>query len=175
MNILRLFKMFVFGATGLFIVITLFSLLIPSRVRVSRITVINDVTPGRVYNEVSNFGRWKNWHPVFKSDSTTIAFTDSSKRSCDVSYNNSVAHLSITFLEATSIKFDLFSNSQNDIHNEITLTNLTGSHSVQVEWLASIKLRWYPWEKFYGIFIDKLSGPGYEAALNGLKSFLEKK
>jgi hypothetical protein len=34
-------------------------------------------------------------------------------------------------------------------------------------------MKWYPWEKFSGIFVDKMTGPGYQAALNELKDFVE--
>jgi hypothetical protein len=43
-----------------------------------------------------------------------------------------------------------------------------------VEWRSLTRLHWYPWEKFYAIFMDKITGPGYEAALNGLKEIVEK-
>ena len=44
---------------------------------------------------------------------------------------------------------------------------------MQVEWNAVTRLKWYPWEKFYGIFIEKSSGQGYEDALNSLKTYVE--
>jgi hypothetical protein len=52
---------------------------------------------------------------------------------------------------------------------------VTDSSAMQVEWRVLTKLKWYPWEKFYGIFIDKLTGPGYEVALNNLKELAENK
>lgn len=175
MNLLRLLKAFIVGFVCLFFVITLFSLVIPSTVKVSRITVINNVTPAEVYEQIAYLQNWKNWHPVFKSDSATVTFADSAHKTCDVVYNGTTTHLSLTFLDTVLIKFDLLTKKQNDTKVEMHLTNLQGQQSVQVEWRASTKLRWYPWDKFYGIFLDKLSGPGYEAALSGLKDFLESK
>ncbi|MEO6721284.1 MAG: SRPBCC family protein [Ferruginibacter sp.] len=175
MKLLRLLKAFFIGFICLFIVITIFSLIIPSNIKVSRVTVINNVTPGRVYAQIANLQNWKNWHPVFKSDSAIVTFTDSGRRSCDIVYSGSTTHLSITSLDPGAIKFDLRSGNENPIHVEMHLTGLPDQKSVQVEWRALTRLHWYPWEKFYGIFIDKLSGPGYEAALKGLKDFLELK
>jgi hypothetical protein len=36
-------------------------------------------------------------------------------------------------------------------------------------------MKWYPWEKAKGIFLDKVSGPQYEAALANLKKAVETK
>ena len=84
--------------------------------------------------------------------------------------------LSITkqFSDSAVIKFLLQSKGENDLANEIHFTALPAQDVVQVSWVATTHLHWYPWEKFYAIFIDKLTGPGYEQALNGLKDYLEK-
>jgi len=172
---MRLVKAFLAGAIGLFIVMTLLSLLIPSKVKVSRTVLINNTSRAKVFEQVATLTNWKNWHPVFKNDSAIVTFTDPLKNACDISYNGTTTHVAITSLSAQQIDLVLLSKKQNDIKVEIRLSNLPGQQSVQVEWKAITKLNWYPWEKFFGIFLDKLSGPGYEAALTGLKDFLESK
>ena len=77
--------------------------------------------------------------------------------------------------DSTSIKFLLQAEGENDIDNDIVITRYPSQQSVQVEWRAITKLHWYPWEKFYGIFIDKLTGPGYEAAFKGAEGIYGKK
>ena len=62
---------------------------------------------------------------------------------------------------------------ENEVINMISILPLPDSNQVQVEWRSLTKLKWSPWEKFYGIFVEKLTGPGYEAALNSLKSYTE--
>jgi hypothetical protein len=69
---MRLIKAFLVGAIGLFIVITLLSLLIPSTVKVSRTTLINNTTSAKVLDQVVNLSNWKNWHPVFKNSDTNV-------------------------------------------------------------------------------------------------------
>ena len=64
---------------------------------------------------------------------------------------------------------------ENDVENIISVTAVNAGSEIQVEWRVLTKLKWYPWEKFYGIFIDKITGPGYELALNNLKDLAEKK
>ncbi|MBK7088132.1 MAG: hypothetical protein IPH56_04180 [Chitinophagaceae bacterium] len=43
----------------------------------------------------------------------------------------------------------------------------------QVQWRSFTKLKWYPWEKFRGLFLEKMIGESYKAALNALKTKLE--
>jgi hypothetical protein len=42
-----------------------------------------------------------------------------------------------------------------------------------VEWWIVEKTGWLPWNKFYGIFADKLKGPVLEKGLDQLKTVLK--
>jgi hypothetical protein len=173
---MRLIKAFLTGAIGLFIVITLLSLLIPSNVKVSRTTLINNTTKGKVFEQVDNLSNWKNWHPVFKNADSKINMLNeagNSNPSAEILYGNKSAKLIITSADSNAIKFNLQSPGENDIQNEIIISTIPQQANVQVEWRAFNHLKWYPWEKFYGIFIDKLTGPGYEQSLKSLKDYLE--
>lgn len=173
----RFIKAFLFGITGLFLVVTLLTLLITSNVRVSRATVINNTSIDKIYQQIVDLKNWKNWHPIFKTGVAVINFTNKTvdkNAACDIVYNNKTTHLLITNIDSTSVKFILQSPGENDIENTIILSQLSSDKEIRVEWRAVTKLHWYPWEKIYAIFIDKISGPGYDAALNGLKDFIEK-
>jgi len=173
---MRLIKPFLICITGLFIVITLLSLLIPSKIKVSRATVIN-ASANKIAAEIKDLKNWKNWQPLFKSDSAIITFSTPSNTShayCDITYNNKVTHLQVTNIDSSSIQFLLTAPGEDVIENEIAITPVVDGQ-VQVEWKALTILPWYPWEKFYGIFIDKLTGSGYENSLQGLKNYIESK
>ncbi|MEO6729735.1 MAG: hypothetical protein ABIN01_00865 [Ferruginibacter sp.] len=170
---MRLVKAFVAGIAGLFIIITLFSLLIPSRVRVSRAVLINNTNSEAVYQQIANFENWKQWHPIFTLDSAKL-YLGGPTSGCVILQRGKEVKLKLISADSTSIKFLLQADGENDIDNDIVISKLPSQNSLQVEWRAITKLHWYPWEKFYGIFIDKLTGPGYEAALDGLKDYLEK-
>jgi hypothetical protein len=144
---------------------------------VSRATIIYGVPAADVYRQVADFNNWKNWHPIFTIDSATInaeAGTIGQSKFV-ISRGEQTLHLTHRSSDSTSVKFLLQSPGENDIENDILVTTLPGQPSIQVEWRAITKLSWYPWEKFYGIFVDQLTGPGYETALSGLKTFLEDK
>ncbi|MFT3683207.1 MAG: hypothetical protein QM791_23310 [Ferruginibacter sp.] len=176
---MRIIKAFLFGAVSLFIIITLLSLLIPSNIKVSRTVLINNTTAPAISSQVAYMSNWRNWHPLFKSDSAKIYINPGTKgvKSFVVEYNDKKVTIDFTGTDSSTathiIKFNMSSPGENEIRNEIIIIPVPNQNNVQVEWQALNKLRWYPWEKFYGIFIDKLTGPGYETALNGLKTFIE--
>ncbi len=174
---MRFIKLFLVGIIGLFVVVTLMSLLLSSQVKVSRAVVIN-APANKIFAQLANFKNWKNWQPLFASDSAKITFSDSTvpmqHAYCDIIYQERQVHLNMISIDSSSIKFTLQSKGEDEIVNEIILTPVEAQNQIQVEWKALTKLHWYPWDKFYGIFIDRITGPGYEDALNGLKAFTEK-
>ena len=81
--------------------------------------------------------------------------------------------LFITAFAEDKVTVALSRQGESDVMNTFSILPLPDSNSVQVEWRALTKLKWYPWEKFYGLFIEKISGEGYEEALNSLKAYVE--
>lgn len=172
---MRFIKAFFIGIITLFIIITLLSLLLPSKVKVSRAVVINSTT-GKAYTQLADLKNWKNWEPIFASDSALLIFSnpqDTGLPYCDIIYKERQVRITMTAIDSTAIQFLLRSKGEDDISNEIDITPVGDNNGIQVEWKALNHLHWYPWDKFYGIFIDRLTGNGYEDALHKLKDFLE--
>ena len=90
-----------------------------------------------------------------------------------LAYKGRQIHLSMTSKDSASIKFLLQSQGEDDIFNEMDITPVGMNNGIEVEWKALTKLHWYPWDKFYGIFVDRMTGNNYEDALNHLKDFIE--
>ncbi len=172
---LNLFKGFFIVLAGLFIFITILSLFIPSKLMVTRAVVIN-AKADVVFNELNNLQNWKNWQPVFIQDAASIKFdTDTAgvSNSCEWVSKGRNNKMTITDRSEYAIAATLSREGENDVLNTIRVLPLADSNQVQAEWNVLVKLKWYPWEKFYGIFIEKITGEGYEAALNSLKSYAE--
>ena len=172
---MRLFKGFFIVLAGLFIFITILSLFIPSKLMVTRAVVIN-AHAGKVFNEISNLQNWKHWHPVFINDSAIIKFDTEANgisNTCEWESKGKKNTIHIAGKQGYALKATLLREGENDVLNTMRVLPLTDSNQVQAEWNVLIKLKWYPWEKFYGIFIEKISGQGYEDALNSLKSYAE--
>ncbi|MFM6925045.1 MAG: hypothetical protein ACKOU7_06050 [Ferruginibacter sp.] len=172
---MRLFKGFFIVLAGLFIFVTILSLFIPSKLMVSRAVVINANTD-KVFSEINNLQKWKHWQPVFMNDSSQIRFktgADGSSNYCEWDSKGKKNSIEITGKKNNTVFALLKRQGENDVQNTISVLPLADSNQVQAEWNVLIKLKWYPWEKFYGIFIEKISGQGYEDALNSLKNYVE--
>lgn len=170
-------KAILFGAAGLFFFITLLSLLIPAHPKVSRMVVINTSSKDKVMAQLTDLANWKNWHPVFAADAVLVSpgeISAGAGASAGITYNGKTTQLFITAVDSVSLSFRLTAKGENDISNQVFVTWHQQLQQVKVDWVATTHLHWYPWEKFYAIFIDKLTGPGYEAALQGLKKYIEK-
>jgi hypothetical protein len=46
--------------------------------------------------------------------------------------------------------------------------------TITVQWYTDFHLRWYPWEKFSSLLLEKTYGPPMEKGLSQLRSALEK-
>lgn len=168
-------KGIVFVLIGLFVVVTLFSLLMPAKVMTVKSVLIHaDST--LILSEVADLKNWKRWHPVFANDSNNITISEPSDKPNSFATwntNSKENRLLITNINESQVKFSLIRKSENDVVNIISVYSVRESNAVQVEWRVLTTLKWYPWEKFGGIFLDKITGPGYEMALNNLKELME--
>jgi Polyketide cyclase / dehydrase and lipid transport len=172
---MRLFKGFFFVLAGLFIFITILSLFIPSKLVVTRAVVIH-AKADKVFAEISNLHNWKHWQPVFIVDSANIKFdTDANgiSNSCEWNSKGKKNKILITDKKDHVLTASLFRQGENIVLNTIRVLPLADSNQVQAEWTVLIKFKWYPWEKLYGIFIENITGGGYEDALNSLKGYVE--
>lgn len=171
---LGMIRALLFGLVGLFLFATLFSLLIPSTIRVSRSVVINDASVDSVLVRVAPLSRWTSWHPYFTSDSVKVDFSeavDSTVVGLTVGGNRN--RLKLMSRTDTLLMLQLETPDDKPIDIALGIHLVPDSKMVQVDWDATHRLRWYPWEKFAGIFLDKLAGPGYESALQHLKASVE--
>ncbi len=169
---MRLIKGVFIIISSLFLMITLFSLLIPSSVRISRAVVINNTNATAIFHQLVPFENWKNWHPIFTTDSASYN-RDAKDRSFHILHRQQDIVFTLKDSDSSSVHFLLKVKGENDVQNEILIHSLPAQEAVQLEWRTITHLKWYPWEKFYGIFLDQLTGASYEGALNGLKIFIE--
>lgn len=168
---MRLLKSFFITILGFFLVITLVSLLMPSKVITTRTVSIN-AKASDVMAQIQNLNNWPNWHPLFSDPQFKIMQTSDGKVAT-WSLNGETNKLHLISASHEQAVFHLISSGENTQENKISILQFKDSSAVQVEWSALTHLKWYPWEKFSGIFVDKITGAGYEAALHELKTYLE--
>jgi len=167
---------FLFFIVTVFVIIFLVSLLLPSKVTVTKSVDIN-ATKEKVRDQIINFGNWKNWYPAFSDEKTTIINNPPSQ--------NIVNSVTLKGQQDKSVTLNMVDTSQN-----IISINLQSSSSAKVSyqffiipkknsqtqltWNINTDLGWYPWRRIRGIFFDKFSGAQYESALENLRKALEK-
>ena len=171
MQSMRLLKSFIITILGFFLVITIVSLLMPSKVVTTRMISIR-ASPADVMEQVQNLNNWPNWHPLF-SDPQIQFNQNPGGKIATWSVNGRANTLQLIKASHEQAIFHLISSGQNTQENRISILQYKDSGAVQVEWSALTQLKWYPWEKFSGIFVDKITGAGYETALNQLKTYVE--
>ena len=169
---MRLLKGFIITIFGFFVVITLVSLLMPSTVVTSR-TISIAADQADIMQQVGDLHNWRNWHPLFVAQPIEIA-RKGSKQEARWMSNGKENTLALQSATPDEARFTLLQTGENAQENKISLLQYKDSVSVYVEWSALTRLKWYLWEKFSGIFVDKVTGPGYEAALASLKDYVEK-
>lgn len=172
---MKLVKGFLFAIAGLFAMVTLVSLIMPSTVVTTQSVVIN-ADRSKIEAALVDFAQWKNWHPIFIRDSSSLVLSNPAygvNASAGWGPPEKKTKLLITNIVAEAVMITLSQPGENPVKNALSIFPMQDSKELQVEWSAVTKLKWYPWEKFSGIFVSQLTGPGYEVALNNLKTYLE--
>lgn len=172
---MRFFR-FAFGIAVILILMLLAAFLLPSRVTISK-TALIAAPPSRVDSELVDFERWKNWFPPLQGENVTMI-----KLPARAGAINSVSltdgqgktlGLDLLLSKKDTILVALTSKSASRVHYQFIISNHNNAQT-QITWNVNSDLGWYPWDKIRGIFLDKISGPQYEAALANLKKASEK-
>jgi len=173
--------MFLFVLVGLFAVVTIIGLFIPSSVKISRGIIIraDSVT---VHKELSDVKNWNRWLPWITSDSGALvqvsAVTDQPGSFFKWKGLNNESSGTITLQQINPdvihVLYQL--KEMNDAEGGFRLQS-TGAlkQETEVQWFMEYKLKWYPWERFYGIFLDKIIAPAFDKGLEQLKAHIEEK
>jgi len=162
---MRFVKLAIISAVVLFLVIYLFSLIIPSTIRISRAVNIS-VPKDSLQAAVTDLRQWEHWNDlVSNSDLTNKQFTESSFSS---------DQLKITSQPRVG---DTLYTTWQQKNARVLASGFTwhgDNDQFVIQWYFDVKLNWYPWEKFGSIVFDKQLGPPMEKSLGNLKKLLEK-
>jgi len=171
---MRIVKGFLIVIAGFFILITLISLLIPSTVVTVKAVSIH-AGQDKIAAAIKDLAEWKKWNPVFQQGNG-ITISDPSygiNAKASWSQNAKQNDITITRVSPEGIQFNVSRQGENPVDTYLSVLPMQEPNTYQVEWKAVTKLKWYPWEKFGGIFVSEMTGPGYEDALNSLKKYIE--
>jgi hypothetical protein len=150
---LKLVKLLLISIVFLFLLVTAFSLLIPSQIRISRAT---NIAPNkdRVWSAITDTGRWKNWYPAFMEQNA-----------------RTIQSIQITPLESSDTLFrvQLQQGTKRALVNGWQLYRHASTDSLTLQWFMDFRLSWYPWQKFGSLFYESTYGTMMEEGLANLK------
>ena len=176
---MRLIKMFLFVLIGLFAVITIIGLFIPSSVKISR-GIIVTADSSKVYKELSDVKNWNKWLPWITADSGAV-FQLSAVTNQPGSYFrwkgmklNSAGTITIQSSKPNDILLLHELKDMNNAEGGFRIRSTGANNNVtEVLWYMEYKLKWYPWERFFGIFTDRIIGSAFDKGLEQFKNYIE--
>lgn len=148
---MRLIKLLVISFVFFFLLLTAFTSMIPSTVRISRAIDIQG-TKEQVLPYLQEEQRWPEWNRWFQDSATKIEVQFREKTDSSLQYQWAAG--------------DRQFNS-NFMLYEVREGTLT------VQWYFEFELAWYPWEKLGSIVYDKQMGPVMEESLGNLRKLVE--
>jgi len=171
---MRQIKLFIIPVFLLLAFLCLITACLPSQVVVSKTISIN-ANQQIVVSQVKNFNNWKNWYPLFQDKNITVDINQSNDTNYAILSNENQKKLVFKALKSSPGNIDITlsdGDNINDTYQFIFITNANGE--TQLTWNVNTKLKWYPWKKLAGVFMDKIKGPQYEDVLKNLKEVSEK-
>lgn len=144
---MKIFKLILISAVAFFLLMLAFSLLIPSRVRISRAVDIQ-TSRQELMPLVTATAGWEKWNSLAKPGAG--------------------GELAITKV-TDSLVLARFETKGHHIENGLAIYEIKPG-TLTVQWYMDFYLSWYPWEKFGSILYDKQFGPVMEADLKQLKT-----
>jgi len=173
---MRFIKPILIAFTGLSLVLLAISSLLPGEVMTSKWVIVQgEAAP--VLSEIRDLRNWPQWNGLLSgvNDFTvkpkpnpadtgaTMFWTDQrgGKNTLVVTENNEMGLVTTMTLGENRPMESGFSVEKRQ------------ADSVQVVWFIIEKLKWYPWEKFYGMMAADMKGPLMQESLDKLKAKLE--
>ena len=153
-------------------IIAIISLLLPSKVTIAKSVDIN-ASPEKITSQITDFEQWKNWYPAFSDENITVTNNTPGAHSVTLTDRNGKKMiLNITEAKPQMINVQVQSSSSAKVNYRFILTPKINNQT-QLTWDINTEMKWYPWKKIQGIFLDKISGNQYQTALENLKKAAE--
>lgn len=176
---MRLLIMFLFVLIGLFGVITIIGLFIPSSVKVSR-GIIIDADSTKVFEQLSDVKNWAQWMPWITADGGALVQLSPATNQSGSYFKwkglqlKGSGTITLTNISQQLIKLKYELKDMNDSEGGFRITPLaTNKKQTEVQWFMEYPLKWYPWERFYGIFFNSIMEPAFDKGLESFRSYVE--
>ena len=162
---------------GVALVILAISLLLPSQVMTSKWVMVEG-EKDKVMNEIRDIRSWPQWNGLLQQVSdleikTKPSLSDTGSRISWKDVRGRKNQIVITGINEKGLASEMMIEGQRPLLSGFSVEKRQAD-SVQVVWYIVEDLRWYPWEKFYGMMAADMKGPQMQESLNQLKMRLRK-
>lgn len=169
---MRYFKMALISFIVFFSMFTVIGLLFPSHITSANAVILNQQKQ-TVLNELQVSGSWIKWYPFFEPGigehidhvykDSTVFFNDKKEL---LVYNKKA--------DSNSVTFNIKNENDRVVEHNIMILEISGDSSqVQLVWKETEQLKWYPWERFRGLVLEKAKKEYLEAVLNSFKQYVD--
>lgn len=169
---MRLLKQAIIALVVFGIMLLFFSLLLPSRISVSR-TVLVHAPKDSVMAALLRMEDWKHWNPVLQDSAAKYSIVSTQQ----VDWVNAAGiSNSIQLKRSATDSIDVIIRSNNKpvfSSGFIVAGHPQDSLLAKVEWWISEDIKWYPWEKFYGLFSESFRETYMDNTLQLFRYYIE--
>jgi hypothetical protein len=163
---MRILKLGLISLVAFSIIFYLFSLLIPSSVRISRAINIG-VGKDTVSAYLADIRNWQHWNEMVRDSAEIVANSYERKR-----FKGRELLVTLSDVSPDSLRMVWKHDNSKEIQSGFNLVQSLSDTTV-TQWYFDFHLNWYPWEKFGSIIFDQQLGPAMEKSLSNLKNQLE--
>lgn len=164
---MRYIRLLVFSVVTLGLIITLISLFFPSEIHISRAV---DITSGKEKAKalIAEPANWKQWFPG--ADSAEYYIENGVIKGITGKDNSRFV---ITTISDSTVVVEHTGAKGGTSVMGWRIISVGDNPGFSLQWYMDFNLRWYPWEKFSGLILDKVYGPDMERGLSRLKDLAE--
>lgn len=162
---MRVLKLGIISLIVIGIIVFLFSLFIPSHVRISRAMTIAK-SKSEIAAYIGDMRTWSEWNEMITSQDSSSGNFEKKQ------YISPRLRVEIVNASEDSVITKWKYRSSEPINSGFYLVQSLSDTTV-AQWYFDFHLDWYPWEKFGSIIFDQQLGPPMERSLLGLKNALE--
>ena len=166
---MRVIKLGIISVVFFSLLITGISLFFPSHIRISKAIDINS-SKDTVLAQLKDAANWKKWYPG--ADTLELFMVEGKANGLLFDHLQSDIH--ITGNSDSSVTAVTAGPGVRKAKTGWNLYPSSSPNTVTVQWYMDFHLRWYPWEKFSSLLLEKRYGPLMEKGLSNLKAVLEK-
>lgn len=146
------------------------SSLLPSKTMVVHSVLINAPIDS-VKKNVTETRCWPFWNLFILSG--TVPYITEQADSIIWMYKDKRNIIHVTHRSDSTIRFLMHRDGELPVINDLLIHSFEGRNDFEVEWRSVYQFKWYPWEKFSGIFVDKATAASYDSTLATLKKISE--